>query len=221
MPQPRPEFEEQNECQVIVVNYDDAAGLRFALQGVDLVISTFRGPAQINLIQAARRAGVRHFVPGEFEGGLSHRPTDDVLDYGSADALTLLRQYSNSASRPMQYTVFSCGIFYERFAPGGLGAYGLGTSMSIANQGDYLVDMGEGTAHIMETNGSGRTAYVCLTAVDDVARFVAAAVELGLETWQREFKMRGDRLSVRDIFATCSNVRGGSFLLSLLLAALC
>ncbi|KAH7358168.1 hypothetical protein B0T11DRAFT_100544 [Plectosphaerella cucumerina] len=208
---PRPDFEEQHECQVIAVNYDDAAGLRFALQGVDLVISTFRGPSQISLIHAARRAGVRCFVPAEFEGGLSHRPTDDMLDYGSAEALALLRQFANSTHRPMQWTVFSCGIFYERFAPGGLGAYGLGTSMSIINQGDYLVDMGEGSAHIMETNGGGRTAYVCLTAVDDVARFVAAAVELGLDTWPREFKMRGDRLSVRDIFATCSNIRGVGF----------
>ena len=109
----------------------------------------------------------------------------------------------------MQWTVFSCGIFYERFAPGGLGALGMGSSMSIANQGDYLVDVGEATADIVETNSSGRTAHVSLTAIDDVARFVAAAIELGVETWPREFKMRGDRLSVRDIFATCSNVRGG------------
>jgi len=148
-------------------------------------------------------------VPGEFEGGLSHRPNNnDPLDYGSAEALALLRQYSSS-TRPMQWTVFSCGIFYERFAPGGLAAFGMGSSMSIPNQGDYLVDVGEATADIVETNSAGRSAHVSMTSVDDVARFVAAAIEVGVETWPREFKMRGDRLSVRDIFATCSNVRGG------------
>ncbi|KAG7131772.1 hypothetical protein HYQ46_009621 [Verticillium longisporum] len=53
----RPDFEVDFDCQVAVVDYDDATAIQFALQGVDLVISTFRGPAQINLIHAARRAG--------------------------------------------------------------------------------------------------------------------------------------------------------------------
>lgn len=189
------------------MDYENPNSLRFTLQGVDLVISTFRGPEQISLINAARVAGVKHFIPGEFEGGISRRPSNDVLDYGSSETLALLRQYSND-TRPMQWTVFSCGIFYERFAPGGLAAYGMGDMMNITGQGDYLVDIGEGTADIVEADSHGRIAYVSLTSVDDLARFLAAAVELGVATWPREFKLRGDRLSVRDIFATCSNIRG-------------
>ncbi|CRK23176.1 hypothetical protein BN1708_013645 [Verticillium longisporum] len=190
----RPDFEVDFDCQVAVVDYDDATAIQFALQGVDLVISTFRGPAQINLIHAARRAGVRHLVPAEFEGGLAHRPTtDDPLDYGSSEALDLLRTYAGAKSRNFQWTVFSCGVFYERFGPGGLGAYGMGASSNLANQGDYLVDVGAGTADIVET----------------FLRPARPTIELGLASWPREFKVRGDRLSTRDIFAACSYVLGG------------
>ncbi|KAM0285634.1 hypothetical protein ACHAQH_001340 [Verticillium albo-atrum] len=205
----RPDFEAEFDCQVAVVDYDDAAAIQFALQGVDLVISTFRGPAQVNVIHAARRAGVGHFVPAEFEGGLNHRPAaDDPLDYGSSEALELLRRYAGSKPRNFQWTAFSCGIFYERFGPGGLGTYGMGTTSNLANQGDYLVDVGVGTADIVETNSSGRPVQVCMTSLDDLARYIASAIELGLTEWPREFKLRGDRLSTRDIFAACSNVLG-------------
>ena len=37
-----------------------------------------------------------------------------------------LGRWAASRSHPMRYTVFACGVFYERFAPGGLAAYNLG-----------------------------------------------------------------------------------------------
>ncbi|KAJ3960828.1 hypothetical protein N0V92_002504 [Colletotrichum tropicale] len=148
--------------------------------GIDLVISTIRGQEQINLIKAARHSRVRLFVPAEFEGCISHRPStsDHPLDYGSNEALELLKHYANSKSRKMDYTVFSCGILYERFAPGGLAEYGMGAHQHIQGQGSYLVDVGNATADIIETNGSGRPVQVSMTSVADVARFVAAAIEL-------------------------------------------
>ncbi|KAJ0330841.1 hypothetical protein COL5a_003146 [Colletotrichum fioriniae] len=211
----KPELEERYDCQVAVVDYDDAESLRFALKGIDLVISTIRGQEQINVIHAARHARVRLFVPAEFEGSISHRPSSgqDLLDYGSSEAIELLKHCASSKSRKMEYTVFSCGVLYERFAPGGLAEYGMGARATIGSQGVYLVDVGNASADIVETNGSGRPVQVCMTSVADVARFVAAAIELGPGTWPREFKMRGDRMSVRDIFAKCSNVRGVAFTL--------
>ncbi|KAJ0387135.1 hypothetical protein COL922a_002917 [Colletotrichum nupharicola] len=211
--EPKLEFEQRYECQVAVVDYDDEENLRFALMGIDLVISTIRGQEQINLIKAARHSRVRLFVPAELEGCISHRPStsDHPLDYGSSEALELLKHYANSKSRKMDYTVFSCGILYERFAPGGLAEYEMGAHQHIQGQGSYLVDVGNATADIIETNGSGRPVQVSMTSVADVARFVAAAIELGPGTWPREFRMRGDRMSVRDIFAKCSNVRGVAF----------
>ena len=210
--QPHPEFAERLDCQSTVVDYDDLNSVRYALQGVDLLISTICGAEQLVLIDAARRARVRLFVPSEFEGAISHRPTgEDALDRGSAAALEQLRHWAQSRTHNMQYTVFSCGILYERFAPGGLSTYGMGTGSRIPNQGDYLVDVGNATADIVEFDSRGQPVQVSMTSVGDLARFVAAAVEIGPGTWPREFKVRGDRMSVREIVATCNRVRGSEF----------
>ncbi|KAI0179147.1 NAD(P)-binding protein [Hypoxylon sp. FL1284] len=209
-----PEFEEHYDCQVAVVDYTNLETLQFALQGVDLVISTISGAEQLNLIDAARRARVRCFVPSEFEGALNHRPPTgtDPFDNDSSAALAQLRDWSSSSrNHPMKYTVFSCGIFYERFAPNGLQAYDMGITCRIRNQGDYLVDVGQGTAEIPQTNPQGRPVQVVMTSAVDVARFVAAAVELGIDTWPREFKMRGARMTTQRLQEICSDVRGIQF----------
>jgi hypothetical protein len=176
---------------VAVVDYNDMENLQFILRGIDLVISTISGSEQVNLIDAARRASVRRFVPSEFEGALSHRPgQDDPLDRGSSAALECLRRYSSTKSRPLQFTVFSCGVFFERLAPGGLLSYDMGAGCNVQNQGDYMIDIGGCTAEIPQLSPQGRTVYVTLTSAVDVARFVAAAVDLGIDNWPREFKMR-------------------------------
>ncbi|KAI0472579.1 isoflavone reductase [Xylariaceae sp. FL0804] len=207
-----PEFEAHYDCQVAVIDYSNVESLRFTLQGVDLLISTISGVEQLNLIDAARRARVRRFVPSEFEGSLSHRPSsNDPFDNSSSTALTELRRWSSSGQHAMKYTVFSCGVFYERFAPGGLQKYNMGQTCRLPNQGDYLVDVGLGTAELPLTNPQGRSIQVVLTSAVDVARFVGAAVELGIESWPREFKMCGDRLSPQRIQRYCSEVRNMEF----------
>ncbi|KAK7969059.1 hypothetical protein PG996_002501 [Apiospora saccharicola] len=211
--QEHPEFDEF-DCQVAAVDYGNMDNLRFILQGVDLVISTISGTPQVNLIDAARRARVRCFVPSEFEGSLSHRPADnDPLDSnrGNSAALDFLRRWSTSRSHPMKFTVFSCGLFYERLAPGGLAAYNMGYSSNVENEGDYLVNIRNGTAEIPEVNAQGRSVHITMTSVFDVARFVAAAVELGLDSWPREFKMRGASLSTKHLVEVCEEVRGVTF----------
>lgn len=208
--------------QVAVVDYGSVEDLRYALQGVDLVISTIPGTEQLNLIDAARRARVRLFVPSEFEGALENRPTNnDPLDRGSDAALDLLRRWSQSRSHRMEYTVFSCGIFYERFAPGGLAAYNIsrGQPGGVLNQGDFLLDIENSTAEIVETNSRGRPVQISMTSVYDVARFVAAAIEMGPGNWPREFRMRGEQMAVRDIVGACGNIRGGKIAVCLCLLA--
>ncbi|KAI8630018.1 isoflavone reductase [Xylariaceae sp. FL1651] len=210
---PHLEFEANYGCQVAVVDYHNLDSLLFTLQGVDLIISTISGVEQLNLIEAARLARVRHFVPSEFEGLLDHRPTpgNDPFDNHSSDALEQLRQWYSSRQFPMRYTVFSCGIFYERFAPGGLRTYNMGATCRLPNQGDYLVNVGLGTAELPAANAQGRQVQITLTSAVDVARFVAAAVELGIENWPREFTMRGDRLTPQRIQQFCSEVRQVEF----------
>lgn len=213
-----------------VVNFADVEELRYALQGVDLVISTIPGQSQLHLIDAAHRARVRTFVPSEFEGALARRPpasNDPLDDRGSAQALDRLGELSQprpqhsqqprspsspSPSSPMSFTVFSCGVLYERLAPGGLAAFNIGAGQTLAGQGDYLADIGNATAEIVETNAQGGRVLVSMTSAYDVARFVAAAIEIGPERWPRELRMRGDQLSVRDIVATAMSVRGSELI---------
>ncbi|GAB0142907.1 hypothetical protein EsHS_00003444 [Epichloe bromicola] len=205
----RPEFG-QLDVQLHVVDYGDHDSLTFALQGVDLAVSTISGAEQLSLINAAGRARVRIFVPSEFEGSVSKRPShDDPLDRGSAQALALLKQWE-SASR-MRYTVFACGVFMERFHPYGLGYLNIGYGSGVSGSGDYLVDINHCTAEYAAENAKGDTVRVCLTSVYDVVRFIVAAIDLGPQNWPHEFTMRGDRMSVRDVVGTCSQVRNVAF----------
>lgn len=198
-----------------MVDYSNVEGLRYTLQGVELVISTISGESQLNLIDAARRARVRTFVPSEFEGALAGRPTpNDPLGRGSEAALGFLQQWSQSNLSPhsMRYTVFSCGVFYERFGPGGLAFLNISTGPNVENAGEYLVNIGNATAEIVEFDGNDIPVVVSMTSVYDVARFVAAAIEMGPTDWPSEFRMRGDQLTVRDIFRACSSVRNSRFI---------
>lgn len=175
---------------------------------MDLAISTISGTEQLSLINAAGRARVRVFVPSEFEGSLSRRPShNDPLDRGSSQALALLKQWE-SASR-MRYTVFACGIFMERFHPYGLGYLNIGYGSGVSGVGDYLLHISHATAEYAAENSKGHTVRVCLTSVYDVVRFIVAAIDLGPRNWPHEYSMRGDRMSVRDVVGTCSRVRNG------------
>lgn len=151
----------------MVVNYDSQDELRFSLRGIDLVISTVSGAPQINLIDAAAHSGVRRFVPAEFEGPLARRPRharDDPLDRGKAASLERLRHWQNQRRCEMRFTVFTCGVFYERFARGGLASVDVGASTGINYQGSYLMDIESSTAEIVaRTSSSGRDVPIYLS----------------------------------------------------------
>jgi nucleoside-diphosphate-sugar epimerase len=177
---------------------------------VNLVICTFSGNEQLNLINAAAQNGVQFFVPSEFEGSIDKRPENDELDpYSySHQARQLLRRWARSSQ--MKCTVFSCGIFMERFLPSGLGDIMIGYGSNLAMPGSYLLDTSSYTAEYVERNARGHTVRVCMTSVYDVAQFVVAAIDLGPANWPREFTMRGDRLSVRDVVGQCSRALNGN-----------
>ncbi|PNY25798.1 Uncharacterized protein TCAP_04278 [Tolypocladium capitatum] len=205
----RPEFA-QLDVQLHVVDYHDLASLTFALQGVDLVISTISGQEQLNLINVAARGRVRTFVPSEFEGSLSRRPShNDPLDRGSSQAIDLLKRWAQQSR--MKYTIFSCGVFMERFHPCGLGYLNIGIGSGISSAGEYLVDVNSATAEYAERDSKGRTVRICLSSVYDVVRFLVAAIDLGTEKWPSEFTMRGDRMTLRELVDTCSFVRNVVF----------
>ncbi|KAM3511575.1 hypothetical protein MY11210_004793 [Beauveria gryllotalpidicola] len=187
--------------------------LRFALSGIDLVISTISGQAQLNLINAAGHGRVRYFVPSEFEGSLTKRPTGspDPLDRGGAAALTLLRQWADTGRR-MKWTAFSCGIFMERFHPYGLAAsLGIGSGEGVGTVGSYVANINSGVADYTSMDANGGSVKICLTSVLDVVRFVIAAVELDPSTWPAEFTMRGDRKRLTEVIDAMSAARHFAF----------
>ena len=185
-----------------MVDYNNQRELQYALRGTDLVISTVLGSPQINLIDAASRAGVRRFVPAEFEGPPTRRPppNQDPFDRGRASAIHCLRESSRRKTRhPMQFTVFTCGIFYERFARGGLASKGIGMGTGLEHQGAYLIDIERNTGEVIQYNSSNQAVSICMTAVADLAQFVVAALSLDINNWPAEYRMRGDRRTVTEI----------------------
>jgi len=188
---------------VLQVNYNSQSDLKFKLAGVDTVISTVSGAAQLALIDAAAAVHVRRFVPSEFEGSPSVRPLNDVLDNGRRAAIIRLAQLESSG---MRFTVFTCGIFYERFAPGGMAASQIGLRSPIGQEGTYIMDFRRMKARFPYYNSTGQPLYVCMMSARDVARFLVAALDL--PSWPREFRLRGERMSVSDIVAIGQQVRG-------------
>ncbi|KAJ9266187.1 hypothetical protein DTO195F2_1302 [Paecilomyces variotii] len=189
--------------QVIQVNYSNDQDLRYKLTGIDMVISTIHGQAQLALIDAAAHVHVQRFVPAEFEGLPALRPQSDILDRGKTAALNKLAQY-----RPygMEYAVFACGVFYERFAPGGMAASQLGQSIYAAGEGDYVMDIRSMVARIPYFDSAGREVRICLTSAQDVARFVVAALEL--PEWPTEFTMCGERMTLNDVVGVAEHMMG-------------
>lgn len=184
-----------------------------------MVISTVSGAPQINLIDAAANSGVRRFVPAEFEGAPGHRPRHarhDPLDRGKAASLERLRHWANQRRCVMKFTIFTCGVFYERFAHGGLAAVGVGASTGYNHQGAYLLDIENRTAEIVaRTSSSGRDIpiYISLVSLNDVGRFVAAAIEHDPMAWPGELRMAGERRSLSEIVQWAESIKGGSSIL--------
>ena len=160
---------------------------------MDLVISMVSGPAQLMLIDAARNAGVRRFAPAEFADSSIYRPLGDALDNGQSQALARLRLYE---SQGMAYTVLACGILYDRFAPGGTASANIGGYSGANGEGDYLMNVRLARAQIPH-DSSGEAAMLCMTAAEDVGRFVVAALDI--PEWPTELRMCGTRMNVFEV----------------------
>ena len=61
-------------------------------------------------------------------------------------------------------------------------------------------------ASVPHYNSAGQVVHVCMTSVQDVARFIVAALDL--PEWPTEFRMLGDRMSVLDLVREAETMRG-------------
>ncbi|KAH9828526.1 NAD(P)-binding protein [Teratosphaeria destructans] len=200
----RPQF--SKGCQVVLVDYSDMASLGFALRGIDTLISTVTGAGQIQLIHAAVFARVRRFALAEFEGLPSMRSHNDPLDRGRAAAQELLQYYAQH----IQSTAFVCGIFYERFQPGGFGQSRMGLAAGVGGDGAYIMNCQTMAAEVPCYNGDHESNVgICATAIEDVARFVTHALDL--PQWPPEMRMRGQRILVKDLVVLVQRLMGRDF----------
>lgn len=194
------------QCQV--VDYANAATLQHSLMGVDTVISTVSGTAQLRLIEAAVAARVRRFAPAEFEGQPSLRSSDDPLDASKALARAHLQYYQSY----IESTVFVCGILYERFSVGGMKAHRIGVNSGYGNEGDYIVNARSMKAEAPIYDAANNLSFVCMTSAYDVARFVVRALDMA--QWPSEMSMCGERMSVNALVEAIKAYRGEIMFLS-------
>ncbi|KAI4149714.1 MAG: hypothetical protein LQ340_004487 [Diploschistes diacapsis] len=188
---------------VLVVDFRNEAGLRYHLAGIDLVISMVTGNDQLLMIDAALNAGVARFVPAEFAGISEKRPP--ALDRGQRFARLRLRGHVEEG---MSFTLISCGILYERFAPGGLADFNTGNVSGANGEGDYLMNVRTMRAQIPH-DSSQRPAMICMTAMDDVAKFIVAALDL--PQWPTELRVCGQRMNVSDVVRVAERLRDFQF----------
>lgn len=187
---------------VKVVNYTDVSGLISALQGCDTVISTIFDPkdeegslvgSQLNLIKAAKEAGVKRFSPA---------------DYGiHNDAIKIMKRQEmkqaavEEAKRlGLETTVFQNGIFMNYLCAGSPKQdEGLAGVKPVPTP---WIDPINGKAFVF---GDG-TANVTITDVRDVGRFVAAALDL--DKWPAQSGMAGTTITFEGVVELAEKVTG-------------
>lgn len=172
--------------------------------GVDTVISTVSGNAQLRLIEAAVACRVRRFAPAEFEGLPSLREQNDPLDRGKALALAHLQHYRAYITS----TVFVCGILYERFSVNGMVSHRIGTGTGVGNEGDYIFDARNMTAEAPVYDAANNLSTLCLTSAWDVGKFVVKALDM--DDWPSRMTMCGERMTVNQLINTVQSCRGTS-----------
>lgn len=201
---PQPGLQSQGyECQI--VDYNDSSSVQHSLMGIDTIISTVMGTAQLRLVEAAVACHVRRFVPAEFEGQPSLRTQNGLLDRGRAAALALLQHYRGY----IQSTVFVCGVLYERFSVNGMISLRIGGNTGYGHEGDYIADPRNMTAVAPVYDSSQNLSVLCLTSVHDVARFVVRALDM--PSWPPEMTMCGERITVQNLINTMQSSRGRQF----------
>ncbi|QDS76047.1 hypothetical protein FKW77_005445 [Venturia effusa] len=189
--------------QVLVVDYEDQQSLRHAVMGVDTIISTVTGPPGLQLLHASVAQGVRRFAPADFEGRPSKRSDSDPLDRDKKLIHRWLDYYRSDTFEP---TIFSCGVLYERFGPGGLESQRLGLNTNLSKEGDYIVDVRTMRASAPLYDADYEHIHISMISAQDAARLIVRAIDL--PRWPRELCMVGDRMTVWNLCKTVEKVRG-------------
>lgn len=196
-------------AEVRFVDYSDHDSLIKALQGIHTVISVLKIPGpewlsyQINLLHAAKEAGVKRFAPSEFENG----PLADL----KVDLLSL--------KPPMWEECLKSGLECARFSGGMFMNYlaiGRDFGGDKAKEQDVLQgfvdvpviwDMLSLVAEV-PVKADGTTPRITLTEIGDIGRFVAAACCLPDGSWKESMEMVGETINIDDVSRLVQEVTG-------------
>jgi nucleoside-diphosphate-sugar epimerase len=195
----RPALEEKG-VSVRVVDYSSAQSLETALQGVHTVISCIWsfgpdfGASQLALLQAAKDAGVKRFVPSDW--------ATDHYDSISAYA----------AKATVWNAVKASGLEYTRFINGiWMNLFGLGTprneaeALSGYSGPPFLIDIKKRTA-LIPGDGSQKVVF---TNMRDIGKYVAASLDL--QQWDPDSWIVGDKKSYAEAVDLAESITGASF----------
>jgi len=177
------------------VDYSSITDLVSALAGVETVISAISPYTDftptLNLIHAAKAAGVRRFAPSAFAFPPATYPH---LDFYAPKirALEVLRDNG------LEFTSFHNGMFMDYFAFGAPKPHE--GPMKIL---PFVVDIAAQKAVIPGTGDE----KVTFTTVQDIGRFVAAAVRLR-ERWPEELGMEGETTTYNQVVRDAEVVTG-------------
>lgn len=142
-------------------------------------------------------------MPAEFEGLPQLRTANDLLDRGRL----LARQHLQHYAQLIQSTSIVCGIFYERFQPGGLQHTRIGMSSGLSGEGDYIMNCRNMAAKVPAYDAQNNmNVTICMTAAQDVARFVTKALDM--PQWPAELRMTGQRVLVKDLVELVQRLKG-------------
>ncbi|KAL9108177.1 MAG: hypothetical protein Q9227_007032 [Pyrenula ochraceoflavens] len=200
------------------VQYESITSLFYALSDIHTVICTLRVPGpemadyQINLLNAAITAGVKRFVPSEFDLGSGHDAINLGDELSAFDVLRSKVAVWDVCRRAMEEGKIQCA----RFNPGMLMNYfGLGCPperreevLGGLSDRNIIMDVLNGVAEIPDSNWR---AELTVTEVGDVGRFVAAVLDL--EEWPSdgEIGIVGQTLPLQEFVELAERVRGKYF----------
>ncbi|ORY07627.1 NAD(P)-binding protein, partial [Basidiobolus meristosporus CBS 931.73] len=188
--EPRPDLEKLG-ATVAVVDYANSESLLKALQGVHTVLSFIWSDdgglkdAQIELLKAAERAGVKRFAPSEW--ALDSVSYDDVPQY--ADKKPIRELLSKSS---IESTLFFNGLFLNYF----------GKEKGYLREVNIVYDVEKGTAVIP---GTGEEP-LSVTHTTDVARYVVASLEQ--PKWRPITGIEGERTTFNKILHSLERATG-------------
>jgi len=177
------------------VDYTSVTDLISALEGVDTVISTIFGgddaSPSLNLLEAAKAAGVRRFAPSEF----AMSPAADAR----YDFYAIKRQVWEAVKKSgLEYTHFYLGIFMDYLA------FGASKPVDVPLKiYPFIVNISTQKATIPGTGDE----QITFTAIRDVGRLVAAAVKLP-GRWPEELPMRGETTTYNQVVREAEAVTG-------------